>query len=515
MQRKTRFLCSFLCVVSGIILSVAFTYTKLWFLCMFSLIPVFYVVLKFDFKVRTMIKYMLLFQIGYYIPLMMWLMNIGVLLPFSDTTSRIVLWFATILIGIIEGFYICLATAFFSKAKRNNFSDVFIFSLLFVLGEWFMEHTPFLAFPWGKIGVIATPFKIFIQSASLFGGMFISFLILIINGTLAYIIINYRDFEKTLSAIIITGIIFTINVSFGYTRIKSEVKGKPFKAMVVQGNYSGLDKWKAPSNEIFETYLNLTRQGADKHTKLIIWPETAVPTSFCDDSRYSTELKKLSKELDATIVTGFFVSDQNSNSKYYNALMAFSPDGTMSDYYYKQVLAPFGEYFPFGDFLSKTFPVLSELIKNSSGLLSGDKTKLLETDNSKIGAIICYESIFTKMSIESSRQGADILVVASNDSWFGESPALYQHFSHSIMRAVETQKFVARASNTGISAIISPYGEVISSAKPFDKTTASGNVYLNDHKTFYCRTGEIFVIPCFLAFIYTFIRFINKTKQIS
>ena len=510
MKRKAKFLCSFLCVISGIVLSVSFTYKHLWFLCMFCLVPLFYVILKYEFKTKTMLKYMFLFQLGYYVPLMMWLLNMSVLLPFSNTKSRLILFSATVFIGILQGFYISLATVFFAKAKTNTLSDVFLFSLLFVLGEWFMEHTPIIAFPWGKLGVIATPFKSFIQSASIFGGMFISFLILIINGTLAYIIINHKYSEKTLTAIIITGMIFTVNLAFGYTRIKSEVKGKPVKAMVVQGNFSGLDKWHSSSKDMFEVYLNLTRQNARKDTKLIIWPETAVPTSFCTESCYCTELKKLSEELNATIVSGFFICEEKDNKKYYNALIAFLPDGTISDSYCKQVLAPFGEYFPLGNYLARRFPALSELIESSSGVSRGDKTKVLEADNSKIGAIICYESIFTKMSVENSRQGADILVVASNDSWFGESPALYQHFSHSIMRAVESQKYVVRASNTGISAIISPFGEVISSASPFKKTTATGNVCLSDHQTFYCRTGEIFVIPCIIAYIYTIIKNICK-----
>ncbi len=515
MNRRMKFLSSFLCVISGIVLSVSFTYYHLWFLCMFCLVPLFYVVLKYEFKTKTMLKYMFLFQLGYYIPLMMWLLNMSVLLPFSNTKSRLILFFATVFIGILQGLYLSLATIFFAKSKSNTFSDVFIFSLLFVLGEWFMEHTPIIAFPWGKLGVIATPFKSFIQSASVFGGMFISFLILIINGTLAYIIINCKYAKKTLTAIIITGMIFIINITFGYTRIKSEAEGKPVKAMVVQGNFSGLDKWHASSKEMFEAYLNLTRKNAQKDTRLIVWPETAIPTSFCAESCYCTELKKLSKELNATIVSGFFICKENENKKYYNALIAFLPDGTISDSYCKQVLAPFGEYFPLGNYLARRFPVLSELIDNSSGVTKGDTTKVLKADNAKIGAIICYESIFTKMSIENSRQGADILVVASNDSWFGESPALYQHFSHSIMRAVEAQKYVVRASNTGISAIISPYGEIISSAKPFIKTTSTGNIYLSDSKTFYCRTGQIFLIPCIIAYIYTIIKFICKLRYIS
>lgn len=501
-----------LCIISGIMLAIAFTYPKLWFLCMFGISPLFFVILKYDFGFRKMIKCIFAFSLGYYVPLLLWILNINVLLPFSETTSKIILFIGTILIALLQGIYISLATIFFCKVKRNNYSDVFVFSLLFCFGEWLIEYTPILAFPWGKIGVIATPYTPFIQSASIFGGMFISFLILIINGTIAFIVINFKNKKKAISAIIISSVIFITNVIFGTIRIKSEVKRKQFKALIVQGNFSGLSKWQTSSDEMFKTYVKLSKDGADNETKIIVWPETAIPITYSEDCYYERQLKSLSKELDAVIVTGLFIS-KDKNDKCYNALMAVSPDGTISNTYCKQILAPFGEYFPLGNFFQKIAPKLEDTIKNSSGILFGDKTEIIKTPVAKIGGIICYESTFTKLSVENVREGSDILAVASNDSWFGESSALYQHFSHARIRAVESSRFVLRSSNTGITAIISPYGEVINMAKPSTQSYASAYVYLSNNINFYCKNNTIFVMICFVSYFYCILLSYYKHKR--
>ncbi len=503
-NRKTLLRCLF-CVTSGVLFSVAYTFTSLWALSFFALVPFLCVVLGCNYGYFSLIKYVFLFSLGYYSILLLWMLNISVFLPFSESVSKVVLLFCTFLVGLLQGVYLCLAVFVFVKLRRNNFLDTIIFSLLFVLSEWFAENTPFLAFPWGKAAAVVTPFTPFIQSASLFGGIFLSFLVVFINAGLAYALLNVRSTRKALSSLGAVIIVFVINTAYGYARIYTKKEQNQFKAMVVQGNYSGLNKWKATSSDIFKTYVKLTREGVDKDTRLVIWPETAVPTILTSDSTYAKELQELSKELNTTIVAGFFMKNQEG-SKHYNALVAFCPDGTMSNAYYKQILAPFGEYFPFGENLKKLVPMLGELIDNSSGLLFGEKTEVIYTPAGRIGGIICYESIFTKMSLETADEGAQIIAVASNDSWFGESSALYQHYSHSILRAVETGKYVLRASNTGISAIISPNGQAISVAQPFKQTYAKSFVYLNNEKTFFCKTGQLFILPCLAVYIIGLVR---------
>ena len=98
-----------------------------------------------------------------------------------------------------------------------------------------MENTPLLAFPWGKIGVIATESPAFIQSASIFGELFISLLILVINGGLAFALLNFNNIKKVCTALVTIALVFSANIIFGITRINLAAEKNSFKAMVVQG----------------------------------------------------------------------------------------------------------------------------------------------------------------------------------------------------------------------------------------------------------------------------------------
>lgn len=501
------------CIISGISLAFAFTYKSLWWICFFGLIPFLFVIFRREYTLRKFLRLILLFSVSYYIPLIKWIMNAGAFIPVSPQKAKVLLFFSLIFIGLLQGLYLCLALAFWCKTRKKTFADVFSFALLFVLGEWFIENTPAVAFPWGSIGVIATEFKPFIQSASIFGGLFITLLVIIINGGIAFIIINIKNKRKVAFAFLTIALIFLSDITFGIVRINDDRKVGEFKAMVVQGNYSGLKKWNDSTDEIFQSYVKLTREGVDGETKLVIWPETAVPTRFCKDSSYETELKKLAKELDVTLVVGFFAEDDSKQC--HNSLIGISPDGTVSKPYFKQILAPFGEYVPFANFLKKILPSFTDCINGSSGISAQKKTQIIDTPIAKVGGVICYESIFSEISRRNVEKGAQVLAVASNDSWFDDSPALRQHFSHSVMRAVETKRFLLRASNTGISSIISPYGEIVNSAQTSIKTSCKDYIYLNDDKTFYCKMGQIFLIPCFAVYIYGAVKSISYRHRIK
>jgi len=479
MKKSSKIIRFFIPLISGIIMAISFNFKSFWWLSFFGLVPFFMLTLGTEYSTRKFLRYIFLLSFGYYVPLMLWLNEICAVLPIKKGYAIGILFFCILLIAFLQ----------------------------------FQEYTPILAFPWAKIGVIESEFSAFIQSASLFGTLFISFLVIFLNGCIAFFILHIHDQKKaTLSAIIFT-LVFVGNISFGVVRIhteKADFSGESFDGMVVQGNFCGLDKWKSSSSEMFEKYLALTRENATDKTKLVVWPETAIPTNFYKNEIFQKELSKLSKELDATLVVGFFINEGGEQS--YNSLIAISPDGEISIPYYKQILAPFGEYFPFANFFKKILPSLSGIIDGSTGYLKGENPQIIDTNFGKIGGIICYESIFSKIARTNVENGAEILAIASNDSWFGESSALYQHHSHAIMRAVETNRFVLRASNTGISSIISPLGEVLNQAKSFKASTATAKIFLTNKKTLYTKIGDIIAIPCLIIFIFSIIMALKKDK---
>jgi apolipoprotein N-acyltransferase len=120
------------------------------------------------------------------------------------------------------------------------------------------------------------------------------------------------------------------------------------------------------------------------------------------------------------------------------------------------------------------------------------------TDVGKIGMLICYEGVFPSITNDTVRRGAEVLVNITNDAWFGNSSAPYQHFSSYVFRAIETDRYVLRAANTGISAVIDPRGRTCAKTGLFKEDVLSGNFCLRKGETPYVRYGDWFVVLCFL-----------------
>lgn len=484
--------------ISGILMAVSFTFERLWFLNFFALIPLF---LSLDFCSgrKKILRRMFSYSLSFYIPLMLWLYELLPVMDFGSWNFPL-MSLGIILIAVLHGLYLSSAVCVFALVRRNNIADVFTFSALYVLGEWFQEITPFYPFPWGRLGVSAAQFTAFIQSASLLGSLFISYLILVINGLIAYGIAHMKDIKQAGFAAGLLTIIFSVNTMYGSFRISAESTDIPrSEVTLVQGNFSGQDKWNSDTDVMLERYISLTRNSVTNSTDLVIWPETAVPICLQEYDIGRKQLLELAESENISLVIGVNHNTFTGNDKQkFNSMVAITPDGSISEPYSKQILVPFGEFLPF-EGLVETFCGKKG---NFASYNAGNTSDPLETPVGKIGGIICYESIFPKIARRSSASGAEVFAVISNDSWFGDSPALYQHHSQAVMRAVENKRYVLRASNTAVTSIISPYGVVEKTALPFEADTLAGSFYTVQAKTLYTRIGDVGILICLSIFFY-------------
>ncbi|NLP26834.1 MAG: hypothetical protein GX365_05760, partial [Clostridiales bacterium] len=178
-NNKKRF-CFLMCAISGALLSLSFMYESLFWLVFFGVIPLFFVFLNNNsLNKRRTISFMMTFSLFFYGAILYWMYSLSPYINQNKIKSLLILTLSIIFIVLIMGFYWSLSCFCYHKIKRNNALDVVIFSLLFIFGEWLQGIFYPLAFPWARLANIATPLTYFIQSASLFGSLFISFLILI------------------------------------------------------------------------------------------------------------------------------------------------------------------------------------------------------------------------------------------------------------------------------------------------------------------------------------------------
>lgn len=319
-------------------------------------------------------------------------------------------------------------------------------------------------FPWLNLGAsqIHSPLAGFVPIFGEYGASFA----VVLSAALLALLGMRREYPVVLSALLA---FIALWAGGGTLRQINwvEAAGEPLAVAIVQGNVEQSRKFDP---QVFQATLNLYRRLTESapEAKLIVWPETAVPDTVSEASSFLIEMQELMRERGQALVLGIF--DQDRQGNYYNALLALPVEG---GYYHKRHLVPFGEYLPLR-FLIEPFKNLIQV--PMSDLTSGqDKQPLLRLAGHPAGASICYEATLAR-KINTALPEAAFLINASNDAWFGDSLAPHQHLQIAAMRSLESGRWMVRATNTGISALISPHGEVVARTPQFEQAILHGTV---------------------------------------
>jgi apolipoprotein N-acyltransferase len=265
----------------------------------------------------------------------------------------------------------------------------------------------------------------------------------------------------------------------------TEEAGPAVRTTIVQGGVSQDRKWLP---EQFQPTLAFYRASLEKNTdsQLIVWPEVAIPSVLDLVEDYVEALQTAVRSKRQTLLFGILERDLEAEVTYNSVVLL---DGSDRQIYRKRHLVPFGEYFPVPDFVREWMRLMS--LPNSD-ISSGDAVQpLLRTlDGQKLAVAICYEDAYAAEQLY-ALPDASILINVSNDAWFGDSIAPYQHLEIARMRAVEVGRPVVRATNTGISAFVSADGALSGTVPQFTADTATENVVPRQGLTPYARFGNI------------------------
>lgn len=225
---------------------------------------------------------------------------------------------------------------------------------------------------------------------------------------------------------------------------------------VVQTDFDPNAKWDPRR---LQEHLVLTEQmtaavAADKAADLVLWPEAALPLSLESDA-YVARLSGLAKAVDTPLVIGAI---DRRGVGYGNGVAVLTADGVQKPVYAKRHLVPFGEYVPFADFLPlrKVVPIETDCVAGTGPSLLPLTTRRGHTFLA--GALVCYEDVFPELAREHALAGADVLIVVTNDAWYGREAGAYQHAAHSVLLAAATGLPVLRCGNAGWSGTIDSLG---------------------------------------------------------
>ncbi len=348
----------------------------------------------------------------------------------------------------------------------------------FLRGEYILNGFPWLQISYSQL---ETPLSGFIPVV---GGYATGFLVSIIATALA-LILTTRQFRVTGISIILC---FWIIGGLLQEKQWTTVIGNPIKVTLIQGNVAQDQKWRPENrNKIIASYLTLTYRHWD--SDLILWPETAIP-AFLDQVQNDllkplTEKAKLNKT-DIIVSLPFRAPKTKS---YNNAVLVL---GQYFGMYRKVHLLPFGEYLPFQPLSGYLLDQLN--IMPIGSFTPGDLNQpLLRAAGYSFSTSICYEDVFSKLVIKDLPDAA-FLVNVTNDGWFGKSIEPHQHMQIARMRALESGRYLLRATNTGITGVVAPDGKLIGQAPLFKKTSLSSEIYPMGGMTPYTKMGDFPVI---------------------
>ena len=391
----------------------------------------------------------------------------------------------------------------------------------------FVRTYAFSGLPWALLGYSQYQWLPVIQFADVTGVYGVSFLVVMGNVALTSLFVwifakrrvpsmpmpwaSTTSFACALSLILVYG---SWRV---HQQASLDASATKLSIGLVQANIDQAIKWnEAYRDDTLQRYATLSQQ-AGKNTDLLIWPEAATPFLFEQEPAYQGKILEIAKDTHSPLLFGSptLRFHQDGRPFLYNSVFLLTPEGTVSARYDKRHLVPFGEYIPLRSILF----FLDKLVVGIGDFQSGQGPMTMQipasstTEGSKgprFGVAICFEVIFPDLVRRMAQEGANFLVTVTNDAWFGDSAAPYQHFGMVVFRAVENHLAFARAANTGISGFIEPDGRIVTQTTIFSEQAVTGSLPLRSFSpTFYTEFGDVFSWGCVIiaGVLFTWCRF--------
>jgi apolipoprotein N-acyltransferase len=485
-----------LAALSGVLLVVSFPNFELTMAAWFALVPLIFAVREQNFGGA--------FQLGYvagavwFLGSLYWLTHVTVL--------------GYVALCAVLALYVAIWAALVAKWLPNgesvlaNLAFCAVASAAWVALEW-ARGTILGGFPWNFIGASQYRLLPLIQIADITGVYGVSFVLGFINASFFFMFAHFARQWRDRAArrrphweFFAAMAIFGASCGYGVLKLR-ETPTQDVGALdvaLVQGNIPQTLKWD-PSERpmILQRYADLTGQAALLKPEIIIWPETATPDPLRYDAEIYGLLTNLIAQTDAHFLVGTVdLAPFSEPPEYFNAAVFMEKSGDIQNIYNKIHLVPFGEYVPW----EKWLPFLRWFTPITGSFQSGRELTIFTVpeNGEKFGALICFEDVVPNLVRKFVQNGAQFMVNLTNDGWFKESAAPFQHAANAIFRAVENRVPLIRSTNTGFTCVIGPHGNIIASARAFETGILRVSVPIPPPRapTFYTKHGDIFAFSC-------------------
>jgi apolipoprotein N-acyltransferase len=489
-----------LCVLSGLLLIPIFPWYDVEWLAWIALVPL--LAATRQARPRTALIWGWIGGCVGYLGILSWIPHTminygGVPVPLSYGILLLLVGYVALYVGVFTAGWAW-------SAQRWPTGAWLVAPALWVALEWVRAHA-LSGFPWASLGYSQYLNRPLIQVAEWTSVYGVSFALVLGNLVVVQLLEGAK--RRTWRAVIRPCALALIGLvalwGYGWWRLHQAADADGTAAgqvgvALIQGNIDQGQKWDpAVRARVFSIYRTLTHEAAaDPDVQLIVWPEAATPFFFANDPAYQARQLQLAREISRPLLFGSpTYSREDDQDVMYNSAFLVGPDATMWGRYDKIHLVPFGEYVP----LHRLLSFLDKLVVGIGDFRSGETYTVMTMPQGRFAVLICFEVIFPELVRHFVRHGAQFLVNITNDAWFGDSPASYQHLSVVVFRAIENRVPIVRAANTGISAVIDPTGRLVQQTDLFVRTWIKDRISLVERPaTFYTRFGDLFAYSCLL-----------------
>jgi len=433
-----------------------------------------------------------------YLLLLYWIPN--VMMYYGGMSGAVSILGLFILVAFLSLFTAC-AGGLINKvlqSKRGNLSLMMI-PFIWVAKDLALEKI-FSGFPWCSAGYSQYQNIYFVQIAEI-GGIHLATFVVIYFNVLIYLLMVRKDIRLKLAAVTMISIVGLYTTGyFLYRDNESKTMALPsHTAGILQPNSRNDDVLNAEGkNKKLEEFFNDSRALMEKGAEFVIWPEYSIYIYPLQNEFYYERFTAFVKN-HVPVLAGF--TDVKNDREIYNSLMLFSKDKDKFQKYDKVHLTPFGEYLLFREVLFFVERITDEI----GDFTPGKEIHNLELDGHWLSTPICYELIFPQLVREFTVKGGEVIIIASNDSWYGNTSAPYQLLAMSALRSIENRRFILRSTTNGISALIAPSGEILYRS-PFNaKDTFTAQFKYIKRETVFMRFGYLFPYFCLLFLILYFV----------
>jgi len=365
-------------------------------------------------------------------------------------------------------------------------------------GRLFTDTPVFIGNPWGLIGYSQAGLDPITQVASLFGVYGVSFVVASSNAAWAELWRARASLGQApgpaLGRLALGLAPGALAVAFGVvTLARADDRGPATRVAIVQGNLDIGARWRP---ELYganlDRYLDLTRAAIERHAPgLVLWPEAAMTFFVEDEPLYRRALGAALPD-GVELVAGAPRSEgRGHDRRYFNTTFVFGDDGEIRGRYDKEYLVPFTEYFPLRiDFLRRQFGRAREFTRGAQGPAP------LATRVGPAGVAVCNEAMLPEVVSRRVAEGATWLLNPSNDSWLADAQYSEMQFDVVSLRSIEQRRTLVRASTSGPSAVVDPWGRVRVRSEPLARSVVVGEVRPRHGLTLYNRIGDAFAFAC-------------------